>query len=380
MAWNEPGGNKPRDPWGNRGGDQGPPDLDEVLDNLRKKFAGLFGGGSGGGGSSANKPPAFMYVIIAAVLGVLYLFWGAYTVEQQERSVVLSFGKYDRTSGPGLRWHWPPVEQMFKVNVGQTRSYRLSEEMLTEDTNIVAVSLEVQYQVVDPQSYLLRVAEPEAVLHHSTESALRQIVGASSMDDVLINNRREIAIQVGALLQEYLDKFNTGIDVVDFVLTDTKAPEAVREAFNDVAKAKEDEERFKKQAEAYANSVVPESRGRAQRLREEALAYKEQLVARAEGDADRFRDLLAEYRRAPAVTRERLYIETMESVLGATSKVLVDVEGGNNMMYLPLDQIIKQHQARRDAEGTGPASGVPEAQPATPERSAYGSRTRELRQ
>ena len=382
MAWNDPGGNKPRDPWGGRGGDQGPPDLDEVLNNLRKRFGGLFGGGGGKRDTGGGGSPVFWGAIVA-VLALMYLIWGFYAVEQQERAVVLSFGKYDRTAEPGLNWHWPPVEQYFKVNVQQTRSYPLTEDMLTADTNIVGVSLEVQYKVVDAQAFILRVSRPEELLHHATESALRQVVGSSSMDDVLVDQRQSIGVDIGVLLQQYLDSYNSGIRVVNFVLSNTQAPEPVRDAFNDVARAKEDEDRVQKEADAYANRVIPEARGRAQRLRAEAEAYKEQVIAEAEGDAQRFEDLLTEYRKAPAVTRERLYIETIQEVLSANAKVLVDVEGGNNMMYLPLDQILKQQDARR--QSSGESSEPLEYQRGSTQTSSdknsggYGTRSRELR-
>ena len=380
MAWNDPGGNKPRDPWGGRGGDQGPPDLDEVLNNLRKRFGGLFGGG-GGRGSGGGGGGAMMGGIIVAVLAVFYLIWGFYTVEQQERAVVLSFGKYDRTAGPGLNWHWPPVEQHFKVNVQQTRYYRLTEDMLTADTNIVGVSLEVQYKVVDEKAFILRVSRPEELLHHATESALRQVVGSSTMDDVLVDEREAIGVDIGVLLQQYLDSYNSGIRVVNFVLSDTKAPEPVRDAFNDVARAKEDEERLRNEAEAYANRIIPEARGQAQRLRAEAEAYKEQVIAEAQGDAQRFQDLLTEYRKAPSVTRERLYIETVQSVLAANAKVLVDVEGGNNMMYLPLDQILKKHGSGKSSSDQSQTQYQKGTSQTSTERNpgGYGSRSRELR-
>lgn len=386
MAWNEPGGNKPggnkpRDPWGG-GGDQGPPDLDEMLKNLRGKFSGLFGGG-GSGGSSSNGGGASLLAIIAAVLVVLYLFWGAFTVDQQDRAVVLSFGKYDRTLGPGLNWHWPPVERVRKVKVDQTREYSVREEMLTKDTNIVGVNLKVQYRVVNAETYVLRVSDPEAVLRHAVESALRQVVGSSSMDEVLIEQRERIGVDVGVRLQEYLDRYHTGLLIIELILDRTAAPEAVRDAFDDVARAKEDEERFRNEAETYSNGVIPDSRGRAQRLREEAQGYNAQVVARSEGDAQRFEALLTEYKRAPEITRDRLYLETIEQVLSGASKVLIDTKSGNNMLYLPLDQMIRQQKEGRaqnapsasDSGVAAPRSSSASERPQT----GYGSQTRGLR-
>jgi membrane protease subunit HflK len=378
MAWNEPGGNKPRDPWGG-GGDQGPPDLDEVLKNLRGKFSGLFGGKGGG----SNGGGASVVAIVLVALTVLYLFWGAFTVQQQDRAVVLSFGKYDRTLGPGLNWHWPPVETFRRVNVDQVREYSVKEEMLTRDTNIVGVNLKVQYRVVDAQTYVLRVADSEAVLKHAVESALRQVVGASTMDQVLIEERERIGTDVRARLQEYLDRYNTGLLIVELILDRTAAPEAVRDAFDDVARAKEDEERFRNEAQTYANGVIPDASGRARRLREEAQAYKEQVVARAQGDAQRFEALLTEYRRAPAVTRDRLYLETIEQVMSGASKVLIDTKSGNNMLYLPLDQMIRQQkESRAQAAPATSDSGVaaPKSSSASERpQTGYGSRTREIR-
>ena len=378
MAWNEPGGNKPRDPWGG-GGDQGPPDLDEVLKNLRGKFSGLFGGK--GGGSNGGGGAVVAIVLVALV--VLYLFWGAFTVQQQDRAVVLSFGKYDRTLGPGLNWHWPPVETFRRVNVDQVREHSVREEMLTRDTNIVGVNLKVQYKVVDAQTYVLRVADSEAVLKHAVESALRQVVGASTMDQVLIEERERIGADVGVRLQEYLDRYNTGLLIVELILDRTAAPEAVRDAFDDVARAKEDEERFRNEAQTYANGVIPDASGRARRLREEAQAYKEQVVARAQGDAQRFEALLTEYRRAPAVTRDRLYLETIEQVMSGASKVLIDTKSGNNMLYLPLDQMIRQQkESRAQAAPATSDSGVaaPKSSSASERpQTGYGSRTREIR-
>lgn len=378
MAWNEPGGNKPRDPWGG-GGDQGPPDLDEVLKNLRGKFSGLFGGKAGG----SNGGGASVVAIVLVALTVLYLFWGAFTVQQQDRAVVLSFGKYDRTLGPGLNWHWPPVETFRRVNVDQVREYSVKEEMLTRDTNIVGVNLKVQYKVVDAQTYVLRVADSEAVLKHAVESALRQVVGASTMDQVLIEERERIGANVGTQLQKYLDQYNTGLLIVELILDRTAAPEAVRDAFDDVARAKEDEERFRNEAETYSNGVIPDASGRARRLREEAQAYKEQVVARAQGDAQRFEALLTEYRRAPAITRDRLYLETLEQVLSGASKVLIDTKSGNNMLYLPLDQMIRQQkESRAQAAPSTSDSGVeaPRSSSASERpQTGYGSRTREIR-
>ncbi|MEY1660998.1 FtsH protease activity modulator HflK [Isoalcanivorax beigongshangi] len=362
MAWNEPGGNKPRDPWGGGSGGkntQGPPDLDEVFKNLKQKFT---GGGGGSQGSGAGFPKATLG-LVAALLAVLYLFWAAFQVDAAEQAVVLRFGKLHRVVDSGLNWHLPPFEQYRKVNVTQVRSHRVSEEMLTGDTNIVGVTLEVQYRVFDPEAYLLKVANADSMLRNATESALRHVAGSKTINAVLSTEREELRVAVQHRLQHYLDEYSTGLLVQAVVLDSTEAPAAVRDAFQDVTRAREDEDRFKKEAEAYANSLIPEARGRAQRLREEAQAYRAESVDRAEGEAERFGKLLTEYRRAPEVTRERLYLETLEAVFGNSSKVLVDSEGSNNMMYLPLDQLMRE----RAASGTGSNadSSAPRAQTST---------------
>lgn len=378
MAWNEPGGNKPRDPWGSGGGGGGGqgPDMDEVMRQMRERFSGFFGGGKGGGGGGGAP-----WLAVIAILVVLYGIWAAFTVDAPERAVVLSFGKYSRTVGPGLNWHFPPFQRYHKVNVDDARSYELREEMLTRDTNIVSVHLEVQYHVVDPQAFLLRTARPEEILQHATASALRQVVGASTMDDVLIERRGEIGVHVDRLLEAYLNRYNTGLEVIKTVLKGTAAPQEVRDAFDDVAKAKEDEDRLKNEAEAYSNRVIPEARGHADRLLEEARAYREQRVSRARGDAERFMSLLTEYRQAPDVTRQRLYLETMEEVLANVSKVIVDVDQGNSMIYLPLDRIVRDRAADGNGTSTGTSGGA-QSTPTVPDKpyesSGYGSRTREF--
>lgn len=359
MAWNEPGGNKPRDPWGGGGGgDQRPPDLDEALKNLKDRINGLFGGkGGGGGGKRGAGVPKGLLIIVALVLVVGYVMMGFYQVDQREQGVVLRFGKFNRMVEPGLNWRVPVIEQAMKVDVSQNRSYELSEEMLTRDTNIVSVTLGVQYKVLDPQAFLLRVASPESILEHATSSALRHVVGSSTMDGVLKDEREDIRLEVRKRLQEYLDRYNTGLVINQVVLDRTAAPDAVRDAFDDVAKAREDEDRFKKEAEAYYNAIIPQARGKAARITEEAKAYKAKVVAEAQGNAARFEDLVAEYEKAPTITRHRLYLDTITEVLGASSKVLVDVKNGNNLMYLPLDQLMKPREAQGAGKsGTGASS------------------------
>lgn len=344
MAWNEPGGdgNKPRDPWG--GGDQGPPDLDEAFRKLRDKFSGLLGGGSGGGGNAAMSG-GLLFVGMAVVV-VIWALLGLYTVDEQERGVVLRLGKYHSTVQPGLQWNPPLLDEVTLVNVTRINNATFREQMLTEDENIVEVNLSVQYVIQNAEDYVLRVREPELSLNNATESVLRHVVGGSSMDYVLTDGRVQLTVDVRSRLQDYMDLYRTGILVSKVNIDDAKPPAEVQEAFDDVIKAREDEERVKNEAQAYANGIIPEARGQAQRVFEEASAYKEQVIAQAQGDASRFNALLTEYKKAPEVTRSRLYLETIEGVLQSSSKVMVDVEGGNNMLYLPLDRIIEERDRK----------------------------------
>ena len=346
MAWNEPGGgnNKPKDPWGG-GGDQGPPDLDEALKKVQEKLSGLFGGGKRGAGGSSGPSGSLLMVIALGAL-VVWGLAGIYQLDEQERAVILRFGKYYDTAQPGLQWNPPVIDQVIKLNVTKVRSASMREIMLTQDENIVEVKLSVQYVIDDPAKFVLKVRDPERSLQHATQSALRHIVGGTDMDGVLTQGRAQIAVDVNARLQEYLDLYETGIRVTTVNVDESKPPTQVQGAFDDVIKAREDEERVKNEAQAYANGIIPESRGQAKRQIEEAIAYKAEVVANAQGEADRFNKLLAEYNKAPQVTRERLYIDAIQTVYSNTNKVMVDVEGGNNMLYIPLDKMTSQANAR----------------------------------
>ena len=356
MAWNEPtgGSNKPKDPWGGNNSNQGPPDLDEVLKNLQAKLQGLFGGGSGGGSSSGGSSPAFSGAVVAVLVVLALLVWavmGVYQVDQQQRGVVLRFGKYYDTVQPGLQWNPPIIDDVTLLNVTKVRSISLREIMLTQDENIVEVQLSVQYVIDNPVDFVLKVRDPERSLQHAAQSALRHVVGGISMNMVLTEGRAQIAVDVQRRLQEYINLYHTGILVSKVTVDESKPPTQVQAAFDDVIKAREDEERVQNEAQAYANGVVPEARGGAQRQIEEANAYKEQVIANAEGEAERFTKLLTEYQKSPAVTRERLYLDAVQKVYSETSKVMVDVDGGSNMMYLPLDKLAERSQ--RTTSGGG---------------------------
>lgn len=358
MVWNEPGGKgNPNDPWGNnnrgnnnRGGGNNnqPPDLDEALKQLLDKLNGMFGNG-GGGNSGGNSSPNGSFGGLMMAAGVILLvvlgFNTVYTLDETERGVVLRLGEYLKTESPGLRFKLPVVDQVIVVNTTNVRDTEVKERMLTEDENIVEIDMSVQYRVVDPVSFSLRVEAPERTLQAATESALRHEVGSTKMDQILTVGRNLLADQVQIRLQDYLDRYQTGVVLSQVNIKDTRPPAQVKAAFDDVQKAKQDKDRFISEAEAYANSVVPEARGRAQRQLEEAAAYKEQVIARAVGEAARFDDLYTEYRKAPEVTRERLYIDAVGDLYANSNKVLVDVEGGNNMMYLPLDKIMSNMPA-----------------------------------
>jgi membrane protease subunit HflK len=363
MAWNEPGGNKPKDPWGG-GGNDGPPDLDEALKKFNEWLGGIFGGGNGGGSGSSNKPgkgvSAGVIGLVAIVLAGLWAASGFYQIDAQERGIVLRLGKYFDTVDSGLQWNPRLIDTVIKVNATAERQYTSQGLMLTEDENIVELPLTVQYNIVDVKAFALNVRSPEMSLQHATDSALRHVVGSSTLVKVLSDGREQIAVEVKQRLQHYLDDYRTGIRIIEINLQRAEPPREVKAAFDDVIEAKEDKERYKNEAQAYANGLVPESRGKAQRVLEEANAYKARVVAEAEGDAERFEQLLTEYTKSPKVTRERLYIDTVEEVMANSTKVLVDVEGGNNMMYLPLDKLTSGSNSSGSRSATSTATMSPE--------------------
>ncbi|MBW5411966.1 FtsH protease activity modulator HflK [Pseudomonas sp. MAG002Y] len=370
MAWNEPGGNSNnQDPWGDRrgggngngGGRQGPPDLDEALRKLQNKLNRLFGGkkrpDSSGGNRQAGSGAGLILIGLALLFG-LWLYNAIYVVDEQEQAVVLRFGKYYETVGPGLNIYFPPMDRKFQENVTRERAYSKQGQMLTQDENIVEVPLTVQYKITDLESFVLNVDQPELSLQHATDSALRHVAGSSTMDQLLTSGREQVAGEVRERLQRFLDTYKTGITVTQVNIQSAAAPREVQEAFDDVIRAREDEQRERNQAEAYANGVIPEARGQAQRLIEDANGYREEVIARAQGEADRFNNLVAEYEKAPQVTRERLYLEAMQDMLSQSSKVLITAQGGqNNMLYLPLDKMVQNRPAESSDSSTSPSSG-----------------------
>ena len=351
MAWNEPGNNgNDKDPWNNKGGrDQGPPDLDEVFRKFSNKFSGLFGGKKSGNGSGGGLGGAgISFILIIAV--IVWALSGIYTVKEAERGVVLQFGKYDRIAEPGLRWKMTFIETVIPVDIEAVRSLSASGFMLTEDENVVSVEFQVQYRVIDPYLYKFSVTNADSSLEEALDSALRYVVGHAKMDQVLTNGREEVRQNTWDELNKVIEPYNLGLIVTDVNFKDSRPPTEVKDAFDDAIAAQEDEERFIREAEAYAREIEPRARGQVTRMTQEAEGYQERITLEAQGEVARFEKLLPEYLAAKEVTRERLYIDAMEEVLGSSSKVLVDVKGGNNMMYLPLDKIMeKQGTATRVA-------------------------------
>ncbi len=350
MAWNEPGGNKNQDPWGNRknsGG--GPPDLDEVFKNLQDKFGGLFGKkGPGSTGSGRSGKPGFNSLwIVGAIVFVGWLATGIYIIQPAERGVITIFGKYTRTGTAGPHWHIPwPIESLERVNVDQIRSVRLrSNQMLTKDENIVEIDMSVQYNISSAENYLFKVKNPDTTLQEVAESAIREVIGQNNMDPIITQGRSAIAQSTRDSMQAILDNYKTGITVTTVNLESAQPPEAVQAAFSDAIKAREDEQRFINESEAYANEVVPRARGDARMILEQAKAYRTEVTKAAEGESERFLALLKEYKKAPGVTRERLFLESLETVLSRSSKIMVDSEAGNNLMYLPIDKLINQQNS-----------------------------------
>jgi len=378
MAWNEPGGGN-KDPWSGRpGGDQGPPDLDEVVRKLQERLGGLFGGGKPSGDGPSNGGGQFSSKAIGVVLLILLLVWlasGIYIVEPAERGVVMRFGKYVDTTGPGPHWHMPlPLETVIKVNVDEISTITHRAAMLTQDENIVEVELTVQSRIQDAADYLFQDQDPERTLNDATVTVVRVTIGQSKLDYVMTEGRSAVAVTIKQRIQKLLDRYKTGLIVTSVNMQPAKPPEQVKAAFDDAIKAREDKERLENQAEAYSNEVLPHARGKAARILADAKAYRDKSIAEAEGESARFEAILTEYAKAPAVTRERLYIETMEQVMSSNGKVLLDVQdGGNSLIYLPIDQLMKQQPQTKTQSGNGnqepsTAATVPEKTPTPPQR------------
>jgi modulator of FtsH protease HflK len=366
MAWNEPGGEK-RNPW-NRP-QQSQNDLDDVLRNLQRRLASLFGRG-GGGGTQGSPNFGRGLGSILVLIGAVWLGSGVYRVDAQERAVVLRFGKYIETVGPGYNWHLPwPIERRIIVNVSQQYSVRDDARMLTADTNLVEVTSAVQYTQPDPIKYLFRVKGVEETLTQLSESALREAVGRSSLDKALAFDP-SITDRARLLLQRTIDNYDMGIRIISVKLEDVVVPEPVQDAQRDAIKADKDRQRYQQDAETYRNDVVPRARGAAAKEVLDAEAYRLQVLALAQGETSRFEQVLSQYEHAPAVTRERMYLETMENVYKNSRKVIVDTKNGGNMLYLPLDKLLSstpQSITMPNDTMTVPPARIPEVQVSPPE-------------
>lgn len=367
MPWNQPGGSDGKDPWGNKNNQEGPPDLDEVVRNLQKRFSSLFGGGKGGDsktrGSGGRPFGATGVLVVLVLLAGVWLATGFYTVQQGETGVILRFGKFQEATSAGLHWHLPaPIESKIIVNTEKVQTvevgYRSSLNsarqtvqreslMLTEDENIIDIAFAVQYRISNANDFLFNVSDPmDVVVRSATEAAVREVVGKTSMDDVITSGRSIVGSSTSDILQRILDRYESGIEIVSVDMQHALPPEEVKPAFDDAVKAREDEVRFKNEAEAYANDIIPRARGRSARIIQEAEAYKATVIAQSRGAAARFSSILKAFNEAPEVTRERMYIEGVESVLTGSNLVMIDQQNSNNIMYLPLDRMLKRYESK----------------------------------
>ena len=387
--------------WGRRGGNQGPPDLDELMRNFNQKLGSLFGRKGGGNGKLPGGPGLAQFGggagILLALIVLVWLASGFYIVDASQRGMVLRFGKYVEETQPGPRWHLPyPIESAEVVNVSQVRTVEIGYRnnvkskvpkeslMLTDDENIIDIQFAVQYILKDPRDYLFNNQFPDESVLQVAETSIREIVGKSTMDFVLYEGRATVTDRAQKLMQEILDRYKTGINISKVTMQNAQPPEQVQAAFDDAVKAGQDRERQKNEGQAYANDVVPKAGGAASRLLQEAEGYRQRVIERAEGDASRFRQVVAEYNRAPGVTRDRLYIDALQEIMSNTSKVLIDQKGGgNNLLYLPLDKLMQMTGSGAPVDAMSkPADPSPGSEPlpsASRSRDALRGREREPR-
>jgi len=373
MAWNEP--DKDKNPWG--GGDNRAPELDRLVRNLNRRFGSLLGGGGGDGGGGGNAPILILALVVAA------LIWGVsgfYTVDASSRAVVQRFGEFHKITSPGLRWRPPVIDQVTIVNTDKVQEYNHRSSMLTRDANIIDIDINVQYRHVDPEKFVFNVRDPDESLREVTEAAIRGVAGRYDMETIQTSKRNDVATETRAEIQRILEQYDVGIEVSKVNLNETEFPQQVQDAVQDVIKASRDQERYILEAEAYTNDKLPRADGQAKAIIQQAQAYRERITADAEGEADRFKKLLTQYTLAPDVTRERLYLETIEEVYGEASKVLMDGgEGSGNLMYQPIDKLMNQN-ARPGTPVTGTNSVQATNDPAgssTRSRDTARSRSRE---
>ena len=335
MAWNEPGN---KDPWGRNKNNSS---LDGVFKDFKKTINDLFGSGS-----SVPPSPKKSAGLLSGIILAIYFLSGIYIVNDGERGVVLQFGSFNEITMPGPHWIPRFIQSVEIVDVSKIRSVQQKAVMLTEDENIVSISFAIQYDIKDASDFIFNLREPDITVSQAGESAIREVMGQNTMDFIITEGRTKVAEDTKGLLQNVLDTYGAGVNVQSLNILEAQPPEQVQDAFSDAIKAREDEQRYINEAEAYRNEIIPLARGQAKQMLEQAIAYKVKLINAAEGEASRFTQLYSEYKKAPAVTKERLYLEAVESVLSKSSKVMIDVEGGNNMMYLPLDQLINRNQPK----------------------------------
>lgn len=354
MSWNEPGDrdDKKKDPWG-RENEQSPPNIDEALRQLQQKLKGLFGGkeGSKNNYSKPIQSGSSKGVSISLLLGIalaIYIIAGIFVVEPAEEAVILRFGRYVRTEGPGPHWIAPLIETKQVLNVKEVKTSKRGGPMLTKDENIVNAEIAVQYRIGNARDYLFNLVHPVKTLEQVSDSALRAVVGQSTLNEVLTSGRSEIGLEIRKQVEQNLNNYHSGLEISDLAVQQTKAPEEVKAAFDDAIKAQQDEERLVNEAEAYAHKIIPIAEGHAKRTSEEAAAYQQQVILEAEGKTAKFSKILPEYQKAPQVTRDRLFIDTLQDVYANSAKVLVDVAGGNNVMYLPLDKLVKKMRPAKE--------------------------------
>lgn len=401
MAWNEPGNsnnndndkdkNRNQDPWGkppkNNGGNEGPPDLDEALRKVKdtlgkflggKKFSNNSGGNHNNNGSFGLPILPIALIIIIGIVGV-WLSKAVYIVDQQEQAIILRFGKYYETVNPGLHIYFPPIEQKFQENVTAERSYNKQGQMLTSDENIVDIPVTVQYRITNLKDFILENNNPIESLENATDSALRQVAGSTTMDDILTSGREKMAVEIQEELTSMLDKYQTGIQVTQVNIQSATAPYAVQSAFDDVIRAREEQQKLKNEAETYKNGIVPDARGEAARIAASAVGYREAIVDEASGNAIRFEKLLSAYQQAPQITRDRMYLDTIQEVLSKTSKVLITgKDGQNQVIYLPLDKLMNNQKILPTTSGnlTKPSTNMTRQQTTLPTNNTADSRAR----
>jgi len=390
--------------WGRRGGgggNEGPPDLDEMWRSFNQKLNGIFGRRGAGGGGNGNQPPSMRQIgggfgLVAGLVLLVWLASGFYIVVEGQRGVVLTLGKFSEVTNSGLRWRVPyPIQAHEIVDLTGVRTIEIGYRnnvktkvlreslMLTDDENIIDIQFAAQYVLKDPTAFLFNNRATDETVRQAGETAVREIVGKSKMDFALYEGREQIAVEAQKLMQDILDRYKTGVAISKVTMQNAQPPEQVQGAFDDAVRAKQDLERQKNEGQSYYNDIVPKARGAASRLTEEAAGYRQRVIANAEGEASRFKQVVAEYNKAPGVTRDRLYIDTIQQILSSTTKVMIDARSGTNLLYLPFDKLLQMTGAAGMPEIAPPAQ-APRAEPATPpaegrSRDAFRAREREAR-